>query len=475
MLPQEVVCTENLTPWTKLLPCKSQKGLADLLVATKLLNTLFFSLSLDFKYSCSDILNCQQTQGIELSQNILVVFNPPNRVSNNFGWSFKSLFGTTITPKSDCPLASSSDILVELQSGANLTIPPQDYIFFDKKQNQIVQSKVPLEEQSKNFYARYDVKELVKTLADAPQHQKYLNVAVEYPKDVTVKSFNHNSFHDILVRRNFRGTGLIWAGLTTTIMNLSKKPIFMTYLDTIPWYFRMFLHTLRIRTRALSDSAEFSSIQAKYIHYEPARNRERPHHVEMILELPPESEVEIDFELERQFLRWTEYPPDSSHGLYISPATLTFYNTKELPANLDRFIGILYETFEQKNNSTLIDRLNDRLSLLSSSFPVRIYTDPVLVIMPTPDFSMPFNVICFVSTVISIAFGPLSNITINKATVIQDKTKQTKVNGLEKFKTSMKIYLSRFSAGLKNKSFILKFIIFISFIFLSFFLFYNTK
>lgn len=55
-LPQEAICTENLTPWTKLLPCRGRKGLASLLVATNLFNSQFISLSLDFRFSCSVIL-----------------------------------------------------------------------------------------------------------------------------------------------------------------------------------------------------------------------------------------------------------------------------------------------------------------------------------------------------------------------------------------------------------------------------------
>lgn len=52
-LPQEAICTENLTPWSKLLPCQSKKGLGNLLVATNIFNSQFISLSLDFKFSCS--------------------------------------------------------------------------------------------------------------------------------------------------------------------------------------------------------------------------------------------------------------------------------------------------------------------------------------------------------------------------------------------------------------------------------------
>ncbi|TMS16552.1 GPI transamidase component PIG-T [Larimichthys crocea] len=42
-LPREIVCTENLTPWKKLLPCGSKAGLAVLLKSEKLFHSSFHS------------------------------------------------------------------------------------------------------------------------------------------------------------------------------------------------------------------------------------------------------------------------------------------------------------------------------------------------------------------------------------------------------------------------------------------------
>ena len=42
---------------------------------------------------------------------------------------------------------------------------------------------------------------------------------------------------------------------------------------------------------------------------------------------------------------------------------------------------------------------------------VQLYTESLLVNLPTPDFSMPYNVICLSCTVVALAFGPLHNIT----------------------------------------------------------------
>jgi hypothetical protein len=46
---------------------------------------------------------------------------------------------------------------------------------------------------------------------------------------------------------------------------------------------------------------------------------------------------------------------------------------------------------------------------------VTIFTEILLLSLPTPDFSMPYNVICLACTVAALAFGPLHNITTKYA------------------------------------------------------------
>jgi len=54
-----------------------------------------------------------------------------------------------------------------------------------------------------------------------------------------------------------------------------------------------------------------------YIHYQPSKDRERPHLLEMLLQLPPNSVTEVTVEFERALLKWTEYTPDPNHGFYV--------------------------------------------------------------------------------------------------------------------------------------------------------------
>ena len=44
--------------------------------------------------------------------------------------------------------------------------------------------------------------------------------------------------------------------------------------------------------------------------------------------------------------------------------------------------------------------------------PFRLHTIPLLVPMPTPDFSMPYNVITLTCTIIALFFGSIFNNTI---------------------------------------------------------------
>ena len=68
----------------------------------------------------------------------------------------------------------------------------------------------------------------------------------------------------------------------------------------------------------------------------------------------------------------------------------------------------------------------------SSKFFLRLHTESLVVSLPTPDFSMPYNVICLACTVVAIAFGSLHNLS-TRSFVAQDPDKKKK-NILQKLK-----------------------------------------
>ena len=67
-LPTENVCTENLTPFLKLLPCKSRSGIAHLLNPHKLFDADWHGLGVHVRYL--------ENVGIEVRLSFQAVFNP---------------------------------------------------------------------------------------------------------------------------------------------------------------------------------------------------------------------------------------------------------------------------------------------------------------------------------------------------------------------------------------------------------------
>lgn len=70
-LPREVVCTENLTPFLKLLPCKGKAGIASLLDGHKLFDSSWQSMAIDVKPVCPEGSDCV----LEIEQSIDMVLD----------------------------------------------------------------------------------------------------------------------------------------------------------------------------------------------------------------------------------------------------------------------------------------------------------------------------------------------------------------------------------------------------------------
>lgn len=100
----------------------------------------------------------------------------------------------------------------------------------------------------------------------------------------------------------------------------------------------------------------------------------------MDINIPPSSKVTLSFMVEKGHLKWDEYPPDANHGFYLEAAHFEVNLTKN-----------------------------------SANTETRHYYSRVLLInLSTPDFSMPYNVICLTCTVVALAFGPIHNITTKR-------------------------------------------------------------
>lgn len=134
-----------------------------------------------------------------------------------------------------------------------------------------------------------------------------------------------------------------------------------------------------------------------YVHYQPAQDRLQPHLLEMLIQLPANSATKVSIQFERALLKWTEYTPDPNHGFYVSPSVLS--------ALVPSMVAAKPVDWEESPLFKSLYPVSD-----SSSYFVRLYTEPLLVNLPTPDFSMPYNVICLTCTVVAVCYGSFYNL-----------------------------------------------------------------
>ena len=159
--------------------------------------------------------------------------------------------------------------------------------------------------------------------------------------------------------------------------------------------------------------------------YVPGKERQRPYYLEYILQLPPHSITKFSIDLDYLFLKWQEYPPDANYGFYTGPAIITALlpiarNYTALPLDgstiFSRYFSKLYMIiFNLKiiMHHILIDEIFS-FNASREGYIVELRTDVLLISLPTPDFSMPYNVICLVSTAVALIFGPVYSISTKR-------------------------------------------------------------
>ncbi|KAF9651603.1 Gpi16 subunit, GPI transamidase component [Thelephora ganbajun] len=373
-LPSEHVCTENLTPFYKLLPCKSFSGIATLLNPHRLFDADWHGMSIHVLW--------KEGVGIQVRLTFQAVLDPiRNSWNKKRDWSLKSLFGRRI--EQSCPISSASQIRVSIPED-------QPHLF------------TPQPSGVDGSYAVFNVSggEWLFTDVEMRWHNEtsFQNRFTD-PRTATGKQ---NSVSALSVQRTLKSVNKYRGSLNVAVTNNRGDDIQTTYLETIPWFVQLFLHTLRIECNGTRRGDLLDDTT-----YTPPIPHSRPTLYQSTLTVPAGSTVYMTMDVTKAFLRYTEHPPDAQRGWDLPPAV---------------FVPI---KAGQKGSDEL----------------ERIYTPILLVDLATPDFSMPYNVIIMSSTLITFIFGSVFNLLTRKFIV-------TKVEG--NHKTDETGQLESASAGGKD-------------------------
>lgn len=353
-LAHESLCTENLTPFIKQLPCRDQAGISLLLSPHTILSSTFHVISIHVSRHCSDPEPSTGEEEeeenkrerpclspyLEVTQLVTTVLKSSGKNGDQGPLDLASSFGEAL-PQGSCPIAFDSMVQVVDSQGA-----------------------------------QRDMSLITPEISEVQKGWDEVTSILSTDPIFSSPSSPFSSPVSIRVSRRLAGTGQEGGKFIITIVNTHlSESVSATYLDVIPWYLRPYLSTL---TATMNGHPSPGIIQAQ--RYQTARDRERPSIIELILQLPPNSILTLSLDVDRAMLKYSEHPPDANRGFDLPPAILTLHHRP------------------------------DQGSSEEGHGPWRLYTSPLLVSLPTPDFSMPYNVITLTCTTVALFFGSMFNL-----------------------------------------------------------------
>ncbi|XP_030543592.1 GPI transamidase component PIG-T [Rhodamnia argentea] len=452
-LPREAVCTENLTPWLKLLPCRDKAGISLLMDRPSIYRGFYHSQRLRLRSAKTSSDGTHSS--IILEQTLTVVLHPDSQKMSTVNsreptlqpsWSMSSLFGKKIS--GTCVLAKSSTVYLQLDWGVVRELKNLE------NGNQVLGVASIMEESfvSNPAFVLSDKPDKVIREVDSRSEESAILYEFSVRKHSDLGPFDLGFTWKtpvvwscpqlpLRVSRFLMGSGnergaiaisfrsaRAREGLTHAKSMGESCKVDVNVFQVVPWYIKVYFHTMKVfvdgKPLAVSDIIE-------KIHVSPSEDKVSPGVLEMILKLPcTVDSAAFTLEFDKGFLHIDEYPPDANQGFDIPPAVITF---PTFHVNMH---------FGEDN----LSKKSAVLSRFQENIPVRSYTEVLLVPLTTPDFSMPYNVITITCTVFALYFGSLLNVLRRR---VNEEERFLKSKG--KRPSALSRLLSKLSAKLGGK------------------------
>lgn len=417
-LPREAICTENLTPWLKLLPCRDKAGLSTLMDRPSIYKGFYHSQRLHL--TSSEFESEGVGSGIVLEQTLTVVVQPSNqRTVRSYShetklqpsWSLTSIFGRKVSGR--CVLAKSSIVYLQLDSSlvAELDSLPKEnkisstdkYVSEDFSSNACFDLSVKPDRVLKELkgFEKKNPSVLYEFLIDKYNESGPFDLGLTWKVPVAwscqkaplhVSRFLMGSGNERgAIAISLRSTELT-DKLLHTDSNEGSCQLEVKVFQVVPWYIKVYFHTLQVfvneQPQAVSDVVEKMRVS-------PSVDKVSPGVLEMVLKFPcgmKSAAITLDFD--KGFLHIDEYPPDANQGFDIPSAIISFPNFRT---------SMQFLKDDSSDKSSILSKFEENSAVLA-------YTEVLLVPLTTPDFSMPYNVITITCTVCALYFGSLLNV-----------------------------------------------------------------
>lgn len=275
------------------------------------------------------------------------------------GWSLTGVFGRSLNGV--CPLTGSDS---SSEQSVCLRVPHERNVFTSEGA-----SEIKKEDGFTRCFALAPDQPF-----DLAVHEQPMNTRVPLAEPV------------LHAERTIVGHGQERGGMRIIFGNPSNTTaVDFILFESLPWFLRPYIHTLQatITGRDGVPGEIPASDLVSETFFRPAIDRERGTQLELALSVPAASTVTLTYDFEKAILRYTEYPPDANRGFNVAPAVIRILNTAD-------------------------------------HTPIYLRSTSLLLPLPTPDFSMPYNVIILTSTVIALAFGTVFNLLVRRIVSVDE-------------------------------------------------------
>lgn len=454
-LPREAVCTENLTPWLKLLPCRDKAGLSTLMDRPSIYRGYYHSQRLHLmsnEFDSNGLIS-----GTLLDQTLTVVLQPKINVIDSMfssgstlqpSWSLSSLFGRKVGER--CVLSKSSNVYVQLEQN-------------------LVSQLIKMGNENKGSHHEVDIPQDFVVdqsfeISVSPDRQmreveRFGNGILSILHQFSVENYSDSKPFDlefrwklplvwscqqapVSVSRYLMGSGnergSIAISLKSTRVGERMQNADSTagecwlradIFQVVPWYVKVYYHTLKV---FIDDQFQTVANAIERMRVVPSEDKVSAGVMELTLRLPcGVRSAALTVEFDKGFLHIDEYPPDANQGFDIPSAVVVFGDFET---------SMQFADDDYLHKIPLLSNLQDKNRVLS-------YTEVLLVPLTTPDFSMPYNVITITCTVFALYFGSLLNALRRRAGEEGRllKSKATKGTG------KLNLLLARWFAKLRGK------------------------
>lgn len=216
------------------------------------------------------------------------------------------------------------------------------------------------------------------------------------------------------IKRTLYGSSQTRGVLFVSLSNNDHAPMTVGYLETLPALVTLWMHTMKVDVGGIARGTFLSYCPEFFLHsvchtddlvsdiiYQPplllANGHHGPSTLQTTLTIPANSILRLSIGLSKTFLKYTEHPPDAMRGWDLPPAILFPIPIRDVVVQMNGSLG----------------------GRQRESIPKRMYTPTLLVDLPTPDFSMPYNVIILSCTLITLVFGSMFNLLTRKWIIVK--------------------------------------------------------